>query len=140
MIVACNNADKSTEVKKDSTAVTTMDTIKKTTPAVHDSSVMVTAKFVDFSLGDAPHFIFKGKDNTDIEFGLSEDSINKFAFELPEAQANANNQGWTANKKLQGKWFNIRYVNRKMVLYEGGPLEDTKVIVESNPIPANANY
>jgi len=133
-ILSCNPG-KGTDIKVDSTA-TAIDTAKKTAEVkapVTDSSLQVTAKFVDYTLGDASHFSFEDKTGKEIEFGDNEDTLTKFAVELPKNKANETNQGWGSNKTLQGKWFSIKYVIKKLPQYQDGPLADIKVIVEAKP-------
>ena len=133
-IISCNNADKTTDAKKDTVATTTIDTSRDTAAPTPDSSISILGKFVEFTFGDAPHYFFETRSGQKIEFGNDEDTLIKFAVELPENKTNAENQGWASAKTLEGKWFNLKYVTKKMVQYEGGPLEDVKVIVAAKPV------
>lgn len=100
-------------------------------PASHAASaakLSLTAQFVDFSLGDAEHYMFKDKDDKEWEFNGCQDKKIGFAYELPEKEANSDNQGWGPNKSLVGKWFKLSYQIKKQPRYEGGPPEAVKII------------
>ena len=120
-------------VKKQEEIKTTADsskTITETKPAADSSknSMQVTAQFVDFSLGDASHFIFKDKAGKSWDFGGNEDSTYKFGVELPKNKTNDSNQGWGSNTALQGKWFNITYTYKDQPEYQDGPMAKVAVI------------
>lgn len=138
ILFSCNNAGTKqektntnvappTDLANAATAVTpAKDTIKETI-------LTLTAMFVDFSLGDAEHFNFKDKAGKTWDFGGCDDKSTNFAEELPEAKANETNQGWTSNKSLQKKWFDLKYVIRNQPQYEGGPMTKVPIIVEAKP-------
>jgi hypothetical protein len=105
-----------------------------TTPAEaagNEQIQTLNAQFVDFSLGDTEHYIFKDKAGKTWEFGGCDDQTVKFGKELPASEANETNQGWGVNKDLQNKWFDLKYVVRKQALYQDGPEGDVPVIVEA---------
>ncbi len=89
----------------------------------------LTAKFVDFSLGDASHYIFEDKTGKTWDFDDNRATNIALSQELPEKEANETNQGWAPNKKMVGKWFNISYEIRTGPLYQDGPIGKIKVIV-----------
>jgi len=128
VLFSCNNSSTKQEENKSTT-----DTLK---PVVEDKptidsankSTMIDAMFVEFSLGDASHYMFKEKDGKAWDFGRDDDSTYKFAIELPKGKANETNQGWSSNKALQGKWFRITYAYSNEPQYEGGPMAKVAVI------------
>jgi hypothetical protein len=97
----------------------------------------LTAKFVDFELGDASHYSFEDKTGKTWDFGRCEDKSLDFAKELPESEANETNQGWASNKDLQGKWFDLKYVVKQEEMYIDGPVGDVMVIVEAKQAAGN---
>jgi len=128
-LFSCNNSATKEEDKKiaDTSATTANKMIPDpaTTPV---QPMQVDAMFVDFSLGDASHFMFKDSTGKTWDFGKDEDTTAKFAIELPKAKVNETNQGWGSNKALQGKWFHIFYVYSDEPQYEGGPMAKVAVI------------
>ena len=99
-------------------------------PSTQEKVEVVTAKFLEFSLGDASHFIFEDKSGKTWDFAGNEDTHFSFAEELPENQADETNQGWTSDKALQGKWFDIKYEYRTQPEYPDGPMASVPVILE----------
>ena len=109
-----------------------MDTVKKI--AVDTTSIKekhVIARFDEFSLGDASHFMFTDESGAKLDFGGNEDTLYKFAEELPANKANETNQGWTSDKKLQGKLFDITYIIRTQPLYIDGPMGEVSIITKA---------
>ena len=109
-----------------------MDTVKKI--AVDTTSIKekhVIARFDEFSLGDASHFMFTDESGAKLDFGGNEDTVYKFAEELPANKANETNQGWTSDKKLQGKLFDITYITRTQPLYIDGPMGEVLIITKA---------
>lgn len=109
-----------------------MDTIKKI--AVDTTSIKekhVIARFDEFFLGDAAHFMFTDEYGAKLDFGGNEDTVYKFAEELPANKANETNQGWTSDKKLQGKLFDITFIIRTQPLYIDGPMGEVSVITKA---------
>ncbi len=110
-----------------------MDTVKKiavdTTSSVKEKHVI--ARFDEFSLGDASHFMFTDQSGVKMDFGGNEDTVYKFAEELPANKANETNQGWTSDKKLQGKMFDITYITRTQPLYIDGPIGEVLIITKA---------
>jgi hypothetical protein len=105
-------------------------------PTAADSSTVknvevLTAKFIEFELGDAPHFIFEDQSGKTWDFAGNEDPHYPFAEELPENLANETNQGWTSDKSLQGKWFDIKYEYRTQPEYPDGPMASVPIILEA---------
>ena len=132
-LLACNNsASKQEDTNKTDSAKTGIenkivpDTLKRATTSI-------TAQFVDFTQGDASHFIFKDDTGKDWDFGGNEDGVFKFAMELPKNKANETNQGWGPDKKLQGKWFNISYIYRDQPEYPDGPIAKVPIIISVKP-------
>lgn len=133
VLLACNgNAPKPEETAD---VVTTADTTAAA--ATNDQVLTLTAKFVDFELGDASHYSFVDKAGKTWDFGRCEDESLDFAKELPESEANETNQGWTSNKDLQGKWFDLKYVIKQEEMYIDGPVGDVKVILEAKQAAGN---
>jgi hypothetical protein len=115
---ACNNAattekeEGSTETKKEEAA----------------DPNLLKLKFVNLTFADAPHYFFEDEKGKSWEFGKVEGGKFNFVVELPEKEANSDNQGWGPNKDLIGKWFNIKHETKKMQLYQDGPEGDVVVI------------
>ena len=100
------------------------------TPSTKENVMNITAKFVEFSLGDISHYIFEDKAGKSWDFTDCNDSSYKFAVELPKNKANETNQGWASEKKLQGKWFDIKYVNKDGRELTNGNMDSIAVILE----------
>ena len=92
----------------------------------------VKAKFLDFDLGDAAHYVFELASGEDIEFGGKENIGFQFAEGLDDSEMNSQNQGWGVNKELQGKWFYITYIEREQEMYIDGPIGKVKVIIKAD--------
>lgn len=121
--------------KKQDETKTTADSSKtvtetKTAADSSKNSMKLTAQFVEFSLGDASHFIFKDQSGKSWDFSGNEDSTYKFGVELPKNKTNESNQGWGSNTVLQGKWFDITYVYRNQPEYQDGPMGKVAVITQ----------
>jgi len=82
---------------------------------------VLKAKFVEFDLGDAEHYIFEDEDGQFWDFGGYENNNVDFYVGLSEEEANESNQGWASNEDLVGKWFTINYFDREQQLYIDGP-------------------
>ena len=93
-------------------------------------SETIKAKFVDFQLGDASHYYFTDESGKKWEFAENEDKNFDFAIELPENEITEENQGWGANKDLQGNWFIINYEYKEMPQYQDGPMATLPVIIQ----------
>ena len=89
----------------------------------------IKAKFVEFTLGDASHYSFEDEKGEVWDFAGSDDKTYEFGLELPEQEANEENQGWGSDKKLQGKWFELTYIYRNQPLYQDGPVSTVPVIL-----------
>ena len=91
----------------------------------------VTAKFVEFVLGDASHFKFEDESGKMWDFGGCESKNFTFEKELEESASNTDNQGWGSNKELQEKWFILSYDQREEPLYIDGPIGMVNIITEA---------
>jgi hypothetical protein len=85
-------------------------------------------KFTGFELGDAEHYFFEDEKGKSFEFGAIEINNLEFAVELPEKEANSDNQGFGPNKNLINKWFKIKSEQKEMQLYPDGPTGKVDVI------------
>ena len=128
VLFPCHNS--STKVEEPSRPGDSATVALKAQPPLDSAnmSARVSAMFVEYSLGDASHYMFKDKDGKTWDFGKDEDTAYKFAVELPKAKSNETNQGWGSNKALQGNWFDITYVYNNEPQYEGGPMGKVAVI------------
>ncbi len=88
----------------------------------------VTAKFLEFSLGDASHFVFEDEKGNILDFGGNDTDEFTFAHELEPSESNSDNQGWGSNEALQGKWFEITYYKNEQPLYIDGPMATVDII------------
>jgi hypothetical protein len=133
-IFSCNNPASTPGTAAPETTAPGVDTTGAAANMPGQETVMsLKAMFVEFSLGDAEHFTFKDESGKTWDFGGCEDQSVPFAQELPAPEANESNQGWTSNKELQNKWFDLKYVIRKQPEYVDGPIGDVPVIVEAKP-------
>ena len=132
-LFACNSNSPTTADATAETGTPAADSMTAT-PAANETVMTLNAMFVEFSLGDAEHYSFKDKTGKDWDFGGCDDASVQFSQELPEAEANESNQGWTSNKALQGKWFDLKYVVRQQPQYLEGPIGDVPVIVEAKQV------
>lgn len=89
------------------------------------------AKFVEFELGDASHYIFEDEYGKVWDFAGCEGTHCDFAMELPAEEANETNQGWSSNSKLQGKWFNLKYYATEREMYIDGPVGTVHILSEA---------
>lgn len=135
-LFACNGNAPAPETTTSTTETPTADTtsVANAAPATDGKVLTLNAMFVEFSLGDAEHYSFKDKAGKDWDFGGCEDASVKFSQELPEAEANETNQGWSSNKALQNKWFDLKYVIRQQPQYQDGPMGEVPVIVEAKQV------
>ena len=92
--------------------------------------IQLRAKFIEFELGDASHFIFEDEAGEMWDFGGCEAANCDFAEEVPLEQADESNQGWGSNAELQGKWFDLGYYEEERELYIDGPMGTVQVIAE----------
>ena len=134
--VSCNNRATKQETTSQN-AVELIDSIKQISEvkAVKDASkeaaLTLSAMFMSFTLGDAEHYSFKDKSGKMWDFGGCDDKNVKFYVELPDDKANEDNRGFTTNKTLQNKWFDLKYVIREQPQYQDGPMAKVPVIVEA---------
>ena len=125
---ACNNTSPNDAPSAESS--NTADTVAVPSPS-NEKVMILNARFVEFSLGDAPHYIFEDKNGKMWDFGGCDDTSVSFEKELSEAEADESNQGWSSNTDLQNKWFDIKYVIRQQPQYLEGPIGDVPVIIEA---------
>lgn len=137
-VFSCNNSSTKTDNtidKKSSMSDSVKNPAAKnnaTNPA-GENTRSVTAQFVEFSLGDISHFIFRDKEGKSWDFSDNKDTTHAFAVELPRNKANETNQGWSSVKNLQGKWFDIKYVYRNGRELTNGLMDSVAVILEAKP-------
>lgn len=108
-------------------------------PALPKGKHTITATFKEFIFGDAEHYLFEetavaGKEAKEWDFGGCEEQVLDFGIELPEKEANSDNQGWASNKKLQGKKFQLTFEYRRQPLYIEGPMGDVPVITSAKQL------
>ncbi len=99
-------------------------------PKENDTIIFVKAKFVEFKLADASHYIFEDEKGVVYDFGGNDASHEMFAAKLPVNKSNEQNQGWTSNKEMQGKWFDIKYKFKTQPQYTDGPMMQVPVMIE----------
>lgn len=97
----------------------------------NNGMLSVKARFIEFYLGDAEHYIFEDETGKSWDFAGSQSAKFEFAHELSEEEANESNQGWGSNKDLQGKWFKLTYENREQPQYIDGPMVTVEIISEA---------
>ena len=132
LITACNDEapkeEKTITIKTDSTVQPAK------TNTVVDSSVSLKARFVNFEMGDAAHFLFKDEKGKSWDFADNEDTMVRFDIELSAAKANEKNQGFLSNKALEGKWFILQFVYRTEPEYPDGPVGKLPVIIKARNV------
>ena len=133
LVISCNNTPAKQKETKDTTAVTPIDTSKKQlADSFKKNEQTITAMFVEFSLGDAPHYTFKDHDGKTWDFADCKDKQFSFGVELPTNKANTENQGWSSNKALQGKWFELTYEYVTQPEYQDGPMVKVPIITKAS--------
>lgn len=113
------------EDNSDTIAAGMADTTKR------DTVFTLKAKFVSFELGDASHFSFEDKTGNIFDFGGNESKEYQFESAVSSDKQNEENQGWTTNPELKGKWFNLKYIYRNQPQYQDGPTGRVPVIIEA---------
>ena len=93
------------------------------------------ARFVEFYMGDKPHYVFEDPDGQQWDFVACEAEDCDFAMEVPEAYATDANQGWTSNPALIGQWYDVIYFEEERVLLEGQPAQSVQVISDLQALP-----
>ena len=144
--VSCDNSPSSSATKtsqaEDTTSIETPvqpqelgeeSIVDSETPTESESekdnkTFKLTAKFLEFSLGDASHYIFEDEAGKRWDFGQCEAKNYIFEQELEASEINSDNQGWGSNEDLQGKWFEITYHKEEQPLYIDGPMGTVDVI------------
>ncbi|WCL80477.1 hypothetical protein PPO43_10910 [Saprospira sp. CCB-QB6] len=93
-------------------------------------------KFINFELAaDASLYLFEDRAGEIMQFWGNEASNYQFAQEVPEDQANMDNQGWAGNPELKGKWFKIQYTKKEVVVGNFDmPKEMAEVILSADLI------
>ena len=133
VLASCNNTPTKEKETKDTTVVSSIDSSKK---QVADTSkkneLTITAMFVEFSLGDASHYTFKDQTGKIWDFADCKDKQFSFGIELPAKKTNTENQGWSSNKTLQGKWFELTYEYVTQPEYQDGPMVKVPVITKAS--------
>ena len=136
LFLSCNNSPSKHDDTKNKTAIPA-DPIKvhvenrTASDSSKENTMDLTAMFVEFTLGDASHFVFKDKSGKDWDFAENKDTHFGFAVEVPKNKVNEKNQGWASNKALQGKWFDIKYMYITQTEYPDGPMAKVPVIIEA---------
>jgi hypothetical protein len=126
------NPDKSNENNSATNQETTADTlIPQPMDSTDSLALQLKATFVEFHLGDAEHYLFKDEEGKTWDFAGCEAAQFDFTRELSEAEADESNQGWGSNKDLQGKWFQLSYINQEQPLYMDGPMATVSVITSA---------
>jgi hypothetical protein len=129
-LFSCNNSSTKDEDNKKQ-ADTSKAVVENKMPADSSkNSMQLSAMFVEFTMGDASHFMFKDGAGKTWDFDENEDTSYRFAVELPKDKTNETNQGWSANKAFLGKWFNLTYVYRNQPAYPDGPMAKVAVITQ----------
>ena len=95
-----------------------------------DTIMFVKAKFMEYKLGDASHYTFEDEKGIIWDFGGNDAARDLFAAKMPVNKSNEQNQGWTSNKEMQGKWFDIKYKYKTQAQYTDGPMTQVPVIIE----------
>lgn len=99
---------------------------------VNNNSVLVVkAKFLEFELNDASHYIFKDTAGNVWDFGGCEEKDYEFAMELQSEKQNEENQGWKTNPDLKNKWFEIKYSYRNQPKYQDGLVMKVPIILNA---------
>jgi hypothetical protein len=129
---ACNGNQPKTEGVATESAITATDYTSTMEALGNETAMTLNAQFMEFILGDSEHYMFKDKSGKEWDFSGCEDASVQFGIELPEEEANTTNQGWSSNKSLQNKWFDLKYVVKRQPLYLEGPIGDVQVIIEAN--------
>ena len=133
ILVSCSGkSDKSPEKKpislpEISAAATNLESGED--PKVETFSIK--ARFTEFHLGDAEHYLFEDESGNSWDFAGSECQKFDFARELNEKEVDESNQGWGSNIDLQGKWFKLSYVKREQPKYIDGPIVMVEIISEA---------
>ena len=120
-----------TEVANQSTKTSQRNAVSA--PEIVNTEPTIKAKFIEFSLGDASHFIFEDETGKTWDFAGSTEKTIQFSRELPVNQADETNQGWGSNQDLQGKWFTITYTQSQQELYIDGPIGTVYTIKKAVP-------
>ena len=132
-LISCNNSDPKKEETKAVTDSTKTVVANKNAADSSKNTLQLTAQFVNFTLGDASHFMFRDESGKEWDFAANEDTAYKLAVELPKKLSNEKNQGWAPDKAMQGKWFRLSYIYRTEPQYPDGPMAKVAVITQVKP-------
>lgn len=131
ILYACTNNSS----KKDNNGapiVSVPDTVEFTIEAAPEKEIFtIEAQFIEFSFGDAEHYVFKDASNKVWDFSSCYSKNFNFSRELNEEEANTENQGWGANEDLVGSWFKLTYFKTVQQLYIDGPDGTVEIIEEA---------
>jgi hypothetical protein len=105
------------------------DSIPEVDPLVESFSLK--ARFVEFHLGDAEHYIFEDESGERWDFSGAESEMFDFTSLLDESEMDESNQGWGSNTELQDKWFDLTYIKREQPQYQDGPMAIVEIISEA---------
>lgn len=135
LCISCDNttAEKTVETNIETKIETNIDIPKKTEPAQanQEGSTILKAKFVEFHLGDASHYMFEDETGKVWDFGGCDSKDFVFEQELSDAEVTDENQGFGSNKELLNKWFTLTCIKREQPLYQDGPMGEVDVISEA---------
>lgn len=95
----------------------------------------IYARFMEFYLGDSPHYVFEDQDGKQWDFADCDAKDCDFAMEVPPEHANEENQGWVSNPIHLAQWFELTYYEMEGQLYPDGPTGKMKVIHAYTPAP-----
>lgn len=135
-LVACNdetanNSHNNNEADKEDTELTKEDQPEEKEVNISDGKDKTfRGTFVEFSLGDRPHYDFKGEDGEITSFMRCEDKDYIFERELSDEEVDDENQGFGSNEDYVGKQFKLTYEVRQEAEYIDGPIGDVKIITK----------
>lgn len=125
--VACGETTPDTNTTVDNTAVVNTPEPTPEPEPETTAGTTVKAKYTSFEFGDAAYYGFETEAGEKITFNRIDDRSLEFHLELPEAEANEDNQGIGANKELLDKWFTVTYETKQEPMYIDGPVGDVLV-------------
>ena len=110
-----------------------VDTIPKEINLEYDKEKLasfetINARFINFHLGDAPHYTFEDVNGNRWDFADCNVPGYGFDRELPEEEMNSDNQGWGSEKETQGLWFKLYIEQDKRQIYIDGPIGFVNVV------------
>jgi hypothetical protein len=108
---------------------------KAGTPVTGKKLMEIKVRFIGFELDEVPHYTFQDGLDKIWEFAGDEEQYFDFRQQLPKEERNAENQGWTSNPNLAGKWFLIRYVKRSQPEAPRGQPSEVLIITRATLLP-----